>query len=81
MIDNEGIERTDTDGILRDMVLGKCALCPVGGSGDHLGGYKGYGWATVVELLSTAFQSGPVSLRFCLVARSAWSHFFFLQCK
>ena len=30
VIDNEGIERTDTEGILRDMVLGKCALTPVG---------------------------------------------------
>jgi L-2-hydroxycarboxylate dehydrogenase (NAD+) len=24
-----------------------------------MGGYKGYGWATTVELLCTAFQSGP----------------------
>jgi LDH2 family malate/lactate/ureidoglycolate dehydrogenase len=31
----------------------------MGGSGDALGGYKGYGWATVVELMSVAFQSGP----------------------
>jgi L-2-hydroxycarboxylate dehydrogenase (NAD+) len=41
------------------MVKGTCALCPMGGAGDALGGYKGYGWATVVELLATAFQSGP----------------------
>jgi L-2-hydroxycarboxylate dehydrogenase (NAD+) len=27
-------------------------------TGDELGGYKGYSWATVVELLSIAFQSG-----------------------
>ena len=80
MIDLEGNERTDSVGILQDMKLGRCALCPVGGAGDELGknfpqernlwdliaeislysgGYKGYGWATVVELLSTAFQSGP----------------------
>jgi L-2-hydroxycarboxylate dehydrogenase (NAD+) len=31
----------------------------MGGAGDEMGGYKGFGWATVVELLSTAFQSGP----------------------
>lgn len=66
VVDNNGIERTDTEGILRDMVLGKCSLCPLGGSGTDLGGYKGYGWSTVVELLSTAFQSGPVSLDGCL---------------
>lgn len=41
------------------MVKGQCALCPLGGAGDAMGGYKGFGWATVVELLSTAFQSGP----------------------
>lgn len=41
VIDDQGIERTDTEGILRDMVLGKCALTPVGGAGDKMGGYKG----------------------------------------
>lgn len=41
VIDNDGIERTDTEGILRDMVLGKCALTPVGGAGDKMAGYKG----------------------------------------
>lgn len=70
VIDDEGIERTDTEGILRDMVLGKCALTPVGGAGDQMGGYKGYGWATVVELLSTAFQSGPFGEDVCGIDRT-----------
>jgi len=52
------------------MVLGKCALTPVGGAGDELGGYKGYGWATVVEVLSTAFQSGPFGEDVCGVDRA-----------
>jgi L-2-hydroxycarboxylate dehydrogenase (NAD+) len=69
VIDNDGIERTDTDGILKDMVLGKCALTPVGGAGDEMGGYKGYGWATVVELLCTAAQSGPFGEDVCGVDR------------
>jgi LDH2 family malate/lactate/ureidoglycolate dehydrogenase len=30
----------------------------VGGIGDELAGYKGYGWATVVEVLSAALQGG-----------------------
>lgn len=30
-----------------------------------MAGYKGYGWATVVELLSTAFQSGPFGEAVC----------------
>lgn len=63
VIDLEGNERTDSEGILVDMARGKCALCPLGGAGDELGGYKGYGWALVVELLSTAFQSGPFGPR------------------
>jgi L-2-hydroxycarboxylate dehydrogenase (NAD+) len=69
VIDNEGVERTDTDGILRDMVLGKCALTPMGGAGEKMAGYKGYGWATTVELLSTAFQSGPFGEDICGVDR------------
>jgi LDH2 family malate/lactate/ureidoglycolate dehydrogenase len=69
VIDDQGLERTDTEGILRDMVLGKCALNPVGGAGDKTGGYKGYSWATVVELMSTAFQSGPFGEDVCGVDR------------
>ena len=41
VIDDQGIERTGTDGILRDMVRGKCALTPLGGARDAMGGYKG----------------------------------------
>lgn len=70
VIDVNGIERTDTDGILRDMVLGKCALTPMGGAGDEMAGYKGYGWATVVELLCTAIQSGPWGEDICGVDRA-----------
>uniref|UniRef100_A0A7S4MRM1 Malate dehydrogenase n=1 Tax=Odontella aurita TaxID=265563 RepID=A0A7S4MRM1_9STRA len=69
VIDLDGIERTDTDGILRDMVLGKCALTPLGGAGDKMAGYKGYGWATTVELLCTAIQSGPWGEDVCGVDR------------
>ena len=70
VIDNNGIERTDTEGILRDMQLGTCALTPVGGAGDEMGGYKGYGWATTVELLCTAFQSGPFGEDVCGIDRA-----------
>jgi len=37
VIDDQDIER-DTEGILKDMVLGKCALTPLGGEGDKMGG-------------------------------------------
>ncbi|GHU05695.1 hypothetical protein FACS1894147_12120 [Spirochaetia bacterium] len=49
---------TDPDIALKGLVSGDCALTPVGGIGDELAGYKGYGWATVVEVLSAALQGG-----------------------
>lgn len=52
------------------MVKGTCALTPVGGAGDEMGGYKGYGWALTVELLSTAFQSGPFGEDVCGIDRT-----------
>lgn len=70
VIDDQGVERTDTEGILRDMVLGTCTLTPVGGAGDKIGGYKCYGWATTVELLCTAFGSGPWGEAICGVDRA-----------
>jgi len=35
-----------------------CALAPLGGLGEETAGYKGYGYATVVEILSAALQQG-----------------------
>ena len=35
-----------------------------------MGGYKGYGWALTVELLCTAFQSGPFGEAVCGVDRA-----------
>lgn len=58
VIDESGNTRTDTDGILKDLTLGKAALTPLGGLGDKTAGYKGYGYATVVEILSAALQDG-----------------------
>lgn len=37
---------------------GTAALTPLGGIGETLGGYKGYGYAMVVELLCAALQDG-----------------------
>jgi LDH2 family malate/lactate/ureidoglycolate dehydrogenase len=37
---------------------GTAALAPLGGIGEELAGYKGYGYATVVEILSAALQTG-----------------------
>jgi len=46
------------DEILELMLQRKAALLPLGGKGEETAGYKGYGYATVVELLSAALQEG-----------------------
>jgi len=58
VIDENGETRTDTAQILEDLVKGKAALTPLGGLGEATAGYKGYGYATVVEILSAALQHG-----------------------
>lgn len=58
VIDEQGNSRTDTHEVLKDLVKGTAALTPLGGIGEELGGYKGYGYATVVEILSAALQGG-----------------------
>lgn len=58
VIDQEGKTRTDTNQVLKDLEAGKAALTPLGGIGEETAGYKGYGYATVVEILSAALQNG-----------------------
>ena len=58
VIDEEGRIRTDSHKILQDLKKGKAALIPLGGIGEETAGYKGYGYATVVEIFSSALQSG-----------------------
>jgi LDH2 family malate/lactate/ureidoglycolate dehydrogenase len=40
------------------MAKGECALCTLGGPGEEGAGYKGYGYAMFVELLSAVLQDG-----------------------
>ena len=58
VIGDDGTTRTDTEQVLKDLVSGGAALTPLGGIGEELAGYKGYGYATVVEILSAALQGG-----------------------
>jgi LDH2 family malate/lactate/ureidoglycolate dehydrogenase len=58
VIGHDGTIRTDTHEILEDLNSGQAALLPLGGAGEDLAGYKGYGYATVVEVLSAALQNG-----------------------
>lgn len=55
----DGSEVTDSEEILKMLVDGTAALAPLGGGpGDEMCGYKGYGYAAVVEILSAALAGG-----------------------
>ena len=58
VVGRDGKTKTDATAVLSDLVNGKAALAPLGGIGEETGGYKGYGYATVVEILSSALQQG-----------------------
>ncbi len=58
VIGEDGQPKTDSHQVLIDLVKGTAALAPLGGIGEELAGYKGYGYATVIEILSAALQGG-----------------------
>jgi len=58
VVDAEGRDRTDTAQVLIDLTKDRAALTPLGGLGEDHAGYKGYGYATVVEILCAALQDG-----------------------
>ena len=65
VIGRDGSAMTDSNAILKGLTNGTAALAPLGGIGDELAGYKGYGYATVVEILSAALQAGGF-LKMCV---------------
>ncbi|TVQ14717.1 MAG: Ldh family oxidoreductase [Bacteroidetes bacterium] len=58
VIDKKGESKTNSVEVLEDLNAGRAAFTPLGGVGEETGGYKGYGYATVVEILSSALQQG-----------------------
>ena len=59
VVTKDGGTMTDSGEILREMRKGNCALLSIGGLGEATGGYKGYGFTTIVEILSAALAGGP----------------------
>lgn len=59
VVTKDGDTMTDSGNILKEMRKGNCALLPIGGIGEETGGYKGYGFTTIVEILSAALAGGP----------------------
>lgn len=58
VMDENGESKTNSSEVLKDLIAGNAALMPLGGVGEETAGYKGYGYAAVVEILSAALQQG-----------------------
>lgn len=84
VVSQNGEPMTDSNEILKALVEGTAALAPLGGIGDELAGYKGYGYAAVVEILSAALAGGEFMKALSGVAADGSSqmyhlgHFFFV---
>ena len=58
VIDANGQPMADPTRILKDLGAATAALLPLGGAGEEYAGYKGYGLATMVEILSASLSGG-----------------------
>jgi LDH2 family malate/lactate/ureidoglycolate dehydrogenase len=58
VVRQDGTAGTDAQATLQELIDGTAALAPLGGIGEDLGGYKGYGYSTIIEILSAALQGG-----------------------
>ncbi|HAF61920.1 MAG TPA: lactate dehydrogenase [Anaerolineaceae bacterium] len=58
VVDSQNEPMIDADDILQEILQDQAALLPLGGSSELLGGHKGYCLSTIVEILSSALQSG-----------------------
>lgn len=58
VIDQHGRPAIHPHQILKELTEDTNALLPLGGAGEEFSGHKGYGLATIVEILSSALQAG-----------------------
>lgn len=58
IVDENNQPLTNAKLILDRLTGGTAALLPLGGEGEQLGGHKGYGLGTMVEILSASLQGG-----------------------
>jgi LDH2 family malate/lactate/ureidoglycolate dehydrogenase len=58
IIDQQANYMTDPNDILAEIPKGNASLLPLGGKGEDMGGHKGYGLGTMVEILSASLQQG-----------------------
>lgn len=58
IITKNGKSENNPRTILYGLDISSAALLPLGGKGENTSGHKGYGYATFVEILSSALQEG-----------------------
>jgi L-2-hydroxycarboxylate dehydrogenase (NAD+) len=58
VINKDGTSITESSQMIAEMNKNNMALLPLGGIGELMGGHKGYGLSTMVEIFSAAFQNG-----------------------
>lgn len=58
VVDTNGLPVLDAKETPENILKGNASLLPLGGQGEEHAGYKGYGYSTVVEILSSALQEG-----------------------
>jgi len=58
IITENGKSENNPKSILHGLDISSAALLPLGGKGENTSGHKGYGYATFVEILSSALQEG-----------------------
>ena len=76
VIDANGEQSTNTVEILEKLMKGTAALLPLGGAGELLGGHKGYGYGTAVEIIAAALTGGPFMKDLTLEKGYKLGHFF-----
>lgn len=57
-VGEDGTSQTDTGPLLQNLITGAAAMLPLGGATELYGGHKGYGYGTMVEILSAALSGG-----------------------
>ncbi|MBN1269636.1 MAG: Ldh family oxidoreductase [Kiritimatiellae bacterium] len=65
VIDQRGQTQTNATAALKGLTADTMALTPLGGIGEDTAGYKGYGYATVAEILCAALTQGPFMKALC----------------
>ena len=58
LVNSQNEYLTDPNRILDSLLKGDAAFLPLGGAGEAMGGHKGYGLGTMVEILSASLQNG-----------------------